>query len=314
LLALLRVFARHGRFLLVAGLVAGLALPQAALSLRPWLGEMVLILLFLNAVRIGLPSAARGLKHLRKTVYVVLAYQLVLPLVFIGIASALGFGQSPVSVALTLMLAAPSVTASPNMSAMLGHPPEIAFRLLILGTLILPLTVIPIFWVSPALGDWQTAVGTSLRLGAAICGTVALGFGVRAYVLPQMDTQAVQALDGLTSFALAVIVIGLMSAVAPALTTKPVVFAGWMLCAISINIGMQVLAYLILRRLGYGDSVVPFALVAGNRNVALFLIGASAIETETFLIFLGCYQFPMYLTPIVMRPLFKRRNEAPMLD
>jgi arsenite transporter len=31
--------ARHGRFVLVAGLLAGLALPDVALALRPWLGE-----------------------------------------------------------------------------------------------------------------------------------------------------------------------------------------------------------------------------------------------------------------------------------
>ena len=46
----------------------------------------------------------------------------------------------------------------------------------------------------------------------------------------------------------------------------------------------------------------PLAIVAGNRNVAIFLIAASASQSEEFLIFLGCYQFPMYLTPILMRP------------
>ena len=43
-------------------------------------------------------------------------------------------------------------------------------------------------------------------------------------------------------------------------------------------------------------------IVAGNRNVAIFLIAASASQSEEFLIFLGCYQFPMYLTPVLMRP------------
>jgi arsenite transporter len=44
------------------------------------------------------------------------------------------------------------------------------------------------------------------------------------------------------------------------------------------------------------------AIVACNRNVAIFLIAASASQSEEFLIFLGCYQFPMYLTPRLMRP------------
>ena len=50
-----------------------------------------------------------------------------------------GLAGSPYAIAFTLMLAAPSVTGSPNISILLGHAPEPAFRLLILGTALLPL-------------------------------------------------------------------------------------------------------------------------------------------------------------------------------
>ena len=97
-------------------------------------------------------------------------------------------------------------------------------------------------------------------------------------------------------------VIGLMSAVAPTLAAQPMVLAGWLLLAVVTNLGLQLCAYLLLRNGHSPAYAAPLAIVAGNRNVAIFLIAASASQSEEFLIFLGCYQFPMYLTPILMRP------------
>ena len=43
--------ARHGRWGLVLGLIAGLTLPTLAAAMRPWLPQMVAGLLFLTALR-----------------------------------------------------------------------------------------------------------------------------------------------------------------------------------------------------------------------------------------------------------------------
>ena len=45
------------------------------------------------------------------------------------------------------------------------------------------------------------------------------------------------------------------------------------------------------------------ALVAGNRNIALFLVALPAETTDALLLFIGAYQVPMYLTPMLMRRL-----------
>lgn len=57
---------------------------------------------------------------------------------------------------------------------------------------------------------------------------------------------------------------------------------------------------------GAGNISVPTAIVAGSRNFALFLIALPASTTDPLLIFLGCYQVPMYLTVMVMRPIYAR--------
>ncbi len=299
--------ARYGRFVLVGGLVAGLLLPDLAQALRPWLSELVLGLLFLTALRVGLPAALEGLGgQTRQTLRIVLSYQLGLPLICLALFAALGQAHSPYAIALTLMLAAPSVTANPNMAVLLGHSPEPAFRLLILGTLILPLTLIPIFWLSPALGTLSDAIAAALSFGLSICAVISLAFFLRAKRRPAMTQREISAVDGITSIALAVIVVGLMSAVSPALKSDPWSFGKWILLAMSANLGLQTIAFLVLRQFGDPRTAAPMAMVAGNRNVALFLVASTATQSDTFLLFLGAYQFPMYLTPILMRRLMGR--------
>ncbi|WP_027259793.1 hypothetical protein [Leisingera aquimarina] len=297
--------ARHGRAALVLGLVAGLLLPGLASALQPWLPEMVAGLLFLNAYRIGLRKAAGGLAEGIGTLKAIALLQVALPLLALGIAALFGVAQSPAAVALILMLSAPSVTGSPNITALMGHAPEPAFRLLITGTALMPLTVVPVFLLAPGLGDLAEVLRAAGRLIGAIGLTVAAAFLLRRLTLPVMREEQARAIDGLTVIALAVIVVGLMAALGPALRTDPVLVLHWLGFALAANLGLQVLVFAVLRRRA-GSGAVPVSVVAGNRNFALFLIALPAATTDPLLIFLGCYQIPMYLTAILMKPLYGR--------
>ncbi|WP_264212795.1 hypothetical protein [Leisingera thetidis] len=297
--------ARHGRAALVTGLLAGLLLPGAAAALQPWLPEMVAGLLFLNAFRIGLHKAAGGLADGIGTLKAIALLQMGLPLLALGLASMLGVAQTPAAVALILMLSAPSVTGSPNITALMGHAPEPAFRLLITGTALMPLTVIPVFLLAPGLGDLGDVLRAAGRLIGAIGITVTAAFLLRRLTLPELREDQARAIDGLTVIALAVIVVGLMAALGPALRQNPMLVAQWLGFALAANLGLQVLAFAVLRRRA-GSGAVPCAVVAGNRNFALFLIALPAATTDPLLIFLGCYQIPMYLTAILMKPLYGR--------
>lgn len=308
--SLLAFAARHGRSALVLGLLAGLLLPGLAAALRPWLPQMVAGLLFLNAYRIGLPRAAGGLRDGLGTLSAVLLLQLALPLLALGAAALLGLAATPAALALILMLSAPSVTGSPNITALLGHPPEPAFRLLILGTALMPLTVIPVFLLAPGLGGQANLSDVLLaagRLVATIGLVVPAGFLLRRLAAPQLSNGQAAAIDGLTVIALVVIVVALMAALGPALRQDPWLVLQWMGFAFAANLGLQMLTWAVTRRRA-GSGAAAVSVVAGNRNFALFLIALPAATTEPLLIFLGCYQVPMYLTAILMRPLYRQKT------
>ncbi|KIC09851.1 membrane protein [Leisingera sp. ANG-M1] len=297
--------ARHGRAALVLGLLAGLLLPGLAASLQPWLPEMVAGLLFLNAYRIGFRKAAGGLADGISTLKAIALLQVALPLLALGLAALFGVAQTPAAVALILMLSAPSVTGSPNITALMGHAPESAFRLLILGTALMPLTVIPVFLLAPSLGDLAEVLRAAGRLIGVIGLTVAAAFLLRRLTLFRLSDAQGKAIDGLTVIALAVIVVGLMAALGPALHADPLLVLRWLGFALAANLGLQVLTFAVMRRRA-SSGAVPVSVVAGNRNFALFLIALPAATTDPLLIFLGCYQIPMYLTAILMQRFYGR--------
>lgn len=309
MIKMLNLVARHGQATLVLGLLAGLALQDLAATLKPWLPEMVAGLLFLNSFRIGARRALGGLRDSISSLKTILILQMLLPSLAVLIFLVLGIAQTPIAVALMLMLAAPALTGSPNLTQLVGHAPDPAFRLLILGTALMPLTVIPVFLLSPDLGSLWEVIVASLRLTATIAVAGGLGFACRWLFAPNLSPPAGRAVDGLTMLALAVIVVGLMAALGPALTEAPSEVVKWLLVVFTANFGLQYLSLRWLTWQGHFDIAAPTAIVSGNRNFALFLIALPASTTDPLLIFLGCYQLPMYLTPLLMRRIYARAHQ-----
>ena len=300
LITFLVTVSRNGRIGLALGLVAGLLLPGAANAMKPFLPVLVIALLFLVALRIGPVRARQGLSNLQSTLAFVLILQLVFPLIVVGLALAFGVGASPYVLAIVLVLAAPSVSGSPNFATILGADPEPAFRLLIVGTAMLPITMLLILWLLPQFNNPTTILIPALRTLVAILCAMGIGFLARTTLLPNPNDNQISALDGAMTVALAVIVVALMSALRPAMAESVGTVLGWLTLAFGVNFGMQVLCFVFFQRAVRPADRVPFAIVAGNRNFAIFLVALSPAAAEPLLIFLGCYQVPMYLTPLLM--------------
>lgn len=293
--------AGYGRACLVLGLIAGLALPNVAVALKPYLPALVALLLFLTAFRVSAPRALSGVSGGAGVLAQVLVLQLALPMSFLAILLLTGIEISPFLLAVALMLSAPSVTGAPNFAIMNNKDPVPAMRILVMGTALFPLLVLPVFWLLPQLGGTE-GMRASVILVVVILASVGAGFGMRHIAGDRIGSNEEKAIDGVNAIALAVIVVGLMSALGPLLRTDPVQLLGWMVAVFCVNIGLQVFAFYTYR----GSARIAMSMIAGNRNVALFLIALPEHVIEPLLIFIGCYQIPMYLTPLVMKRLHDR--------
>jgi ACR3 family arsenite transporter len=212
---------------LFVGLLAGFLLPGLANALKPWLLQLVMVLLFLAPMRIGSQKARDRLSDLPATLGIVLVLQFILPLGLIFVAQIIGITQSAFILAAVLVLAAPLVSGSPILSILLGADPEPAFRLLIVSTFLLPRTILPIFWLLPQFCDLAMATTSALRTLVVIVLAMGARFLLGAYGRPDLKPDQSATLDGAMPIAFAVLVIGLMAALRPALAISITTVAGW---------------------------------------------------------------------------------------
>ncbi len=297
---ILRWLADRGPWVLVAGIVAGLALPGLAALLVPYIPHMVAGLLFLSALRIGPQRMRRSMRgNMVGTLTVLAVLQLVFPLLAIAVLWSLGWLGSPFALAFVIIAMAPSISGAPNMVAMMGVEPSSSMRFLLVGTAILPVTVIPVLWLMPALGGFSEVILAALRLLVVIGLSSALAFLIRGVLWKEPSVAELKAVDGASALLLAVIVVGLMSAVNAALFGEPSRFWLWLGFVLAVNFGLQLLAFLVLRRGADAERIAALTVLAGNRNIALFLVALPEQVMAPLLIFVGCYQIPMYLTPLV---------------
>lgn len=305
LIAALGALARFGRWVLPVGLAAGVLLPDLAALLRPWLPHMAALLLTLSAFRTGLRRGVGSGGEILQALGLLALLQLALPF---GVALALGalsVPPLPAVAAALLVLAGSPISGAPNIAVLLGRAPDLPLRLLLIGTAVLPLTSLAVFAAWPALTGGQSLTGPVLRLMAVVLGGGALGFALRAGVSRHLNAQRTAAVDGLSTLVLAVMVIGLMSAVGPALRQAPADLAFWLIYASALNFGLQLATRALLRRSPLRDVAEGIAIVAGNRNIALFLVALPAEVIAPLLLFIGCYQVPMFLTPLVMARIWR---------
>ena len=298
--------ARHGRLVLVAGLVLGIAWPGLARAVQPLIVPTIALLLFLAALRIGPEAARPTAAELPRALGLTLLLQTIAPLLALAVVTGFGWGASPVAVGVVLALAAAPITGSPGLAILSGADPVPALRQLVLGTALLPLTVLPVFWLMPVFAEPSATLAAAARLTAIIVLAGGGAFLLRRAMPALAEPGAAAAIDALTTLAMAAVVIGLMAGIGPTLVAgDPAIWAVLALVLV-LNFGIQLGFWAAARRAAMGRSAPALAIVAGNRNLALFLTILPPEAVEDLLLFVGCFQIPMYLTPLVMAPLYRR--------
>lgn len=289
---------------LVLGILGGLVAPDLAPALQGLVAPVVVALLFLGVLRLGPEGVRAGLYGWRGGVIAVLALQLALPVAAVLGGQAIGLG-GVVLAGVVLVLAAAPITGSPNLAILSGASGAVALRQLVLGTALLPLTALPAFLLMPGWGAPQEVVVIVLRLLVLIGLAGGLGLWLRHRGIVGGDPRSLRAIDGLATMLLAVIVIALMGAVGPALLSGS---GAWIMLAgvLALGFGLQAGVLVVMHKRAPLVEVASLSQAAGNRNIALFLGVLPASVAADLFVFIGLYQIPMYLTPLVMGWVYRR--------
>lgn len=237
----------------------------------------------------------------------VLLSQLALPCVLLLIGTFAGVPMLWV-LALTLVAAASPISGCPNLVLLMRGDAALALRWLLIGTAVLPITCLPVLYFlypnQPVSAMLQPSLVLVLLIGVSV-GLALLVIRITRHYSVVLNKPAI---DGVSALVLALMVIGLMSAFhSPDTSMSDVVLM--LLLAIVINAGLQCLGVLGAWILKYEKArTVCTGVVCGNRNIALYLTALPVAQMEPLLLFIACYQVPMYLTPLI-GDLFYRRLE-----
>ena len=298
---------RQGRWLLLAGLAAGILLPGLAEAMLPAIVPLIAATLFVAALRTGPAAALPPRAGLARAALRTLALQTAFPLAAGAALAALGWLDTPAGVGAVLVLAAAPITGVPGLAVMSGADPAAALRQLALGTALLPLTAAPVFALLPVFPDPAAVAAGALRLLAVIGAALGAAALARRLVPALARPETAPALDGAMAVAMAVVVVALMSAVGPAILHADAALAGNLALAFALNLGLARGVFAATAASLSRPEAAALAIAAGCRNLALFLAALPPESAAEIMLFVGCYQVPMYLTPLLLPRLLGRR-------
>lgn len=298
----LHALAERTRLVLPAGIALGLLLPGLAALLNPLLPYAVFALLVHSMVRTDWPALRLTLRRPLVSLLALLWLLLAAPLLMRLAADALAL-PADLRDCLVLVAAMPPILSGPVLAALLGLDAATALLVVVTATLALPLTLPGIAMLATDTA-FAAPWALFLRLLLVIAGALAVALLLRRLAGPAALARHARALDGIGLLLLLLFAAALMDGVGAALTADPGAVALFTLAAFAGNLGLQAAGAIAFRPAGR-RLAVTIGFLGGNRNAALLLAVLPSPE-PALLLFVAVVQFPIYLLPSLLLPLYRR--------
>jgi len=306
---LLQWLGRHARLALPASVFFGLALPSLASAFRPFLtlaviGTLASVVIRLDWTRLVQTARAPALPA------ALLVWQLLAcPVLLWWGLDLLGL---PASLALVVVLqaAAPPIGSLAAFAMFMGLDATLAMIGTVLTTLALPLTLTFILaWILPETGIelniWEFFIWVSIVVAAPFAVAALVRHFVGVDTLSRND----ELLAGINVILLAVFAIAVMDGVTAAFLAEPEVVAKLLGLAVVSAFVLHALGFALFYRAGT-EVAYTAALLSGNRNMGLMLVVTAGTAGESFSLYVGVAQIPMYFMPMLLAPLLQRSLRA----
>jgi len=197
--------------------------------------------------------------------------------------------------------------AAPSLAALMGLDATLVLITLVTGTALLPL-VAPILaqlLLGEALTVSPAALGT--RLGAILAGSLLFALLLRRLIGTAAIDRHGDAVNGVNILVLLVFVAAVMGDVAFMAWADPIAFAGMTALAFVIFGALLFGTALLFRGAGRIDAL-SLGIMASQRNMGLMVAAAGGALPSTAWLYFSLCQFPIYLSPLLLRPLIKARH------
>lgn len=308
MLGLLTFLGRHATTAMAVGVFVALAVPTLAELIRPLLIPTIIGMMVLSILRLDPQDILLSLKSPKMMLPALAFMLLVCP--FIGVAAAKGLDLSPgIAIALVVWCASPPLVSVTAIANIVGLDGALTLVLMALGGLIMPLTLPPI-----VLGLLELQIDIPVlelmgRLVAILVGTVILSRILRAAIGAERLARNTETIDGLFVILMVLFAFGVMDGVTDLALEDPKRLLFLLAIVFGSSLLLQLLGFLIFLWLGR-RAAATIGLTVGSRNMAIVLSAAPAAFPQDVFIYLALLQFPIYLLPALLRPIYRRISAA----
>ncbi len=295
---------RQGPLLLALGIFGGVASPGLAAELHGIVSPVVVALMTLVLLRVDIPGTLAHLRRPGRVTLLIAVQLLVCPVLVWAITAPLGLDPA-IRDGLVIFATGCAATSSAAFARLVGLDPELSLLVTLATTFLVPLTAPPMV---TALMGIDLAISTGAFMGR-------LGLVVGVPMLISLALRQVMGRDGLrrwadaTDGALVWLMVFYGFAVMDGLQARVMVDPGWVvqavLAAFIVDYGLNVVTTGVFTRLGTRMAATA-GLMSGNRNMALYLAVLPAAANPKIALFFGLCQLPLFLSPFLLRPLYRR--------
>lgn len=307
MLAALSWIGARARWILAIGVVAATLLPALSALLRPALPALVVLVFCLAMGRLDLGALARRACRPRRLAVLTLwtlGLMVATPAALWAAMSIAGL-PDPHIAALTYSFAAPPITSASALCLLLGLDAGFALELTVFANLVTPLIGPVVIKALLGAAVPLDGIDLALRLAAMIAGGTVLAIILRRIAGAEAIDRNAGAFDGVTTVALVLFVIPLYDGFWAQVRADPGFALASFALVLAANWGAQALAAAAAGRVADPPLAGAAGLMWGNRNVSVYL--AALPPEPLFTLFVGLYQIPMLLTPLIMGRLLRGR-------
>jgi bile acid:Na+ symporter, BASS family len=301
--------AQHATRFMALGLLLGIAIPPLAGQLRPMLPMVVWVVLYLSMLRIDWVDIIAWRQRPMILVATIIFILLISPLLMWGLLQLIETGAA-FPTGLVLMAASAPYTAVAAMAIVLQLDAALALVILVSTTILMPF-VLP--WLVVDVLNYNVALDALTlmrRLGMVVGIAVSLAVVSRYLIGGARLARNAHRVDGISVLMILAFAVALMDGVTAAFIQQPGHVLTIVGAAFAANAGLQFIGALAFWRLG-PKLALTIGYAAGNGNLAIILAVLPADVHPDIPLYFSLGQFPMFIFPLLSRPLFRYLQKRP---
>ncbi len=298
---------RQGTRAVAALVIIGIAAPSIGALVKPYVTEAVFVLLCIAFLRVDASSIKSYLRRPGLVLAATAWTSVAVPLLFALCCGVIHLRMYAPELFLSLMLqgVASPMMAAPALAALMGLDSNLVLATMVTGTAIIPLTA-PLFallFVGPGLAISPSALG--FKLFWILAGAAAVGIAIRQLVGLDAIERHNEKIDGFNIIILFIFVAAIMENLGASFLAAPVMTIALAALAFVAFFAVLFLTALLFSWAGR-ERALALAFMASQRNLGLMLAATGGALPELTWLYFALSQFPIYLSPHLLRPIARR--------